>query len=397
MRISVVLVAALLVGASPAFGFIERLFSLREMLDASTNVLVGRIESVDAAKGTAVAVIDRALKGKKDFTRIRMNLGVAGAEHVRYLVPRLKTGRPFIIFYQQDGKNLASCCHAGDTWFQLFGTDEPANRDGVWWRMSHIEIHLGRTYNGNTPGLITLVDGVLAGRLESPKPDPTVPKLDLSGKRVVVERPTEPGTPRPAPTTPKPPTPAPPATPVDGFESLQGWVVDDAWSRSGTLTLRDDAARGKVLEIASEGDPARKLALFILQHLDVSTASRMTLDVAHSSTKPVRVSVAFGAAPDWQMHETPSVDVPPATAPQTVLFRLDRPHFKCETSGWQHTAGLPNAGRVDKVMILVDGLPAKGRVRFDRLRFGAGGFTRSTDYPHRGGEARGIAWADVNG
>ena len=155
--------------------------------------------------------------------------------------------------------------------------------------------------------------------------------------------------------------------------------------------------RGKVMEVACEGKAGRKLALAILHHMDVSKATRMEVSVANRSRAALKVSVAFGAAPDWQMHETRPVTVPPSSDPRVLSFRLNRAHFKSEASGWKHTLKLPNEGRFDKMMILVDGLPGKGKVAFDNLRFSHGGFRPAAAFAHGGGEVRGIAWTDVNG
>ena len=381
-------VPVLLVMCGAATGFIQRLFPLKEVLDQSTHVLVGRMETVDVGKRTAVAVFDRTLKGKREFQRIRMNLGVAPKAHFQYLLARLKPGSPCIIFYKREKQSLASCVHAGDTWFQLFATDE-GQGDKLWWRMSHLEIYLPRTYDGTTARLVKLVEDVLAGRVKPPPPNPKAPKLNPGGGRTP-ERTTPPDR-RPPAAVPKPPET------LDGLEALAGWTVDESWSRPGKLTVTSDGRRGKVIQVACDGAAGKKLALAVLHHMDVSTATRIDLRVGNASTVPVKVSVAFGAAPDWQMHETPSRVVPPSMESHPVTFRLDRSHFKSEGSAWKHTAALPNNGRFDKMMILVDGLPAKGTVTFDGLRFTRGGFGRTVSFAHRGGEVRGIAWADVNG
>ena len=396
MRLKWVAILLLMCGA--ASGFIARIFPLKEILDASTNVLVGRIETVDGGKKTAVALIDRAVKGKQEFKRVRMNLGVAPKAHVQYLLARLKPGGPCIVFYKREGKNLASCVHAGDTWFQLFATEE-GSRDRLWWRMSHLEVYLGRTYDGSTPNLVKLVDDVLAGRVKPPPPDPKVPKLDPEKALAAAAR-TRPSPRPPSPQSPKPqPKPAPPTprAPVDGLEALDGWTVDDSWSRPGKLTVRSAKGRGKVMEVACEGEAGRKLAVAILHHMDVSKATRMELHVANNSRAPLKVSVAFGAAPDWRMHEAPAATVSPSSDPRALSFRLDRAHFKSESSGWKHTQKFPNEGRFDKMMVIVDGLPGKGNVAFDSLRFSHGGFRPAGVFAHGGGEVRGIAWTDVNG
>lgn len=385
----------LLLMSGVALGFITRMFPLKEVFDTSTNVLVGRIESVDRRKRTAVAVIDRAVKGELEFKRVRMNLGLAPKTHVEYMLARLRPDQPCIIFYKREQKSLACCVHVADTWFQLFASDGP-NRDKVWWRMTHLEIYMGRTYNGSTAQLIRLIDGVLSGRVKLPKPNPGIPKLDPTTKTNLAKRP-KPTTKR-RPGVRSKPSPAKADKSTDGLEAVPGWVVDDSWCRPGRLTIRSVKGRGKVMEVVCQGKSSKKLSLSLSRHVDTSKLTRMTLQVSSDTQAPLKVSVAFGAAPDWHMYETPVLTLKPGKSQHTLTFRLDRPQFKSESSDWKHTCELPNDGRIGKMMILVEGIPAAGgEVHIDNVRFGHGGFHRTSTFTHKGGEVRGIAWTDVNG
>ncbi len=174
--IAALLVLALADGAG---GFIQRMYTLQEVLDESTHVLVGRLGKVDAKARTAVAVMDRALKGKLEYRRVLMNIALGPAHHGKYIIERLKPNAEVILFYKRAGGNIACLVHAGDIWFQLFATDNPKSRDKVWWRMSHVEIYMNRTFNGGTPELIKVIRDVLAKRAKPPKPNAAVPKLDL--------------------------------------------------------------------------------------------------------------------------------------------------------------------------------------------------------------------------
>ncbi len=172
------LAAAFLLAVIPGnvLGYIHRMYSLQEVLNESTNVLVGKVKSVDPQRKIAVAEIERALKGGLDFREIQMNIGLAAPDQANYLLSLLKPGDPYIIFYQHQGWRLASCAHSGDTWFQLYA-DGDWNR--IWWRMSHLEIYMNRTFNKSTEELIRVTEGVLAGKIRPPPPDPTVPRLDI--------------------------------------------------------------------------------------------------------------------------------------------------------------------------------------------------------------------------
>ena len=166
--------------ARPAPAMIQRMYSLDQVLKECTHVFVGRIEKVDGGARAAVASIGRALKGEVEYRRINMNLGLGPSHHAAYLLDRLKVGAPALVFYQRKGTGIACLVHAADTWYQLFATDDPKKRDKVWWRFTHIEAYMGRTFNGPTTRLIELTGNVLAGRVKPPRPDPKVPVLEIS-------------------------------------------------------------------------------------------------------------------------------------------------------------------------------------------------------------------------
>lgn len=170
--------ALLLTLGAAADAYIERLYSLQEFLDQSQTIVVGRIESVDARRRTAVAVLERALKGKPEFRRVEMSIGLSAPDHSAYVIGRLKAGGAVVGFYKRDGASIVSEWHAGDTWFQLYAEDEPGAGGGIAWRMSHIEIRLNRTYHGATADLVKLVEDVLAKRRPAPPPDPGQPPVD---------------------------------------------------------------------------------------------------------------------------------------------------------------------------------------------------------------------------
>jgi len=371
------LLAGLLAG--PAHAFIERLYSLKEVMDESNQIYVGRLTRVDATKRIAAAQIERALKGRKDFELVKMNLGIGPADHAAYLLGVLKEGDPVIIYAKRDGRDIASCVHAGDTWFQLFATAEP-KPDDTWWRMTHVEIAMGRTFNGTTPDLIQITSDAVAGRAAPPKPNPSIPRIDVRRAAKPVQAP-----------------PPPASEPLDGLEAVPGWACEQTWARPATLTVEETRDRGKVLRARSDGAADKKLAITLLHHLDVSAQPLFAALVDNDSDRPIAVAVAFGCAPEWTMFEAPPVSVPAKARAAPVRFSVASPHFKCEASQWQHNQPIPNNGRVDKIMLLVDGLPAKGSVAFDRILGARGGFRLAGEFPHGGGEVRGISWADADG
>jgi len=172
-------ILTLLLVPSAAAGYIERMYSLEEFLNEPTHIVAGRLTQVDRKAKTAVAVMDRALKGKLEFKKIRMNVALGPAHHGQYVIERLHPGGAVLLFYKRTGNSILAVCHAGDIYFQIGTNDNPKNRDKVWWRLAHMEIRLGRTFNGSTAEFIKLVDDVMAKRVDPPKPDPNVPPLNL--------------------------------------------------------------------------------------------------------------------------------------------------------------------------------------------------------------------------
>ena len=170
----------------PAGAFIEAMYPFKQVLEQSTHILVGRVEKVDPNGKRIVATIERAIKGQAEFKQVQMNVGTGIAGHPEYLISRAAVGGPVLIFYQRSGNSIACEVHHSDTWFQLYCQDNPADRANVWWTMSHIEIKLGRTFNGSTAELIKLTEDILSGKAQPPAPDDKVPPLDVTAPRVTL-------------------------------------------------------------------------------------------------------------------------------------------------------------------------------------------------------------------
>jgi hypothetical protein len=159
-----------------AFGYIEKVYPLEDVLKESDFILVGTVESVDVKARTAIAKMDRVLKGDKIvYPSLRMNLGAGPAHHAEFVIKQIKVGAPIILFYRKDPVGVAHC---GELYFQLYGPAPKAGPDG-WWRMSHVEVGMGRTFNGSTTDFIALVEQVLDKKVKAPTPDPNVPRLDI--------------------------------------------------------------------------------------------------------------------------------------------------------------------------------------------------------------------------
>ena len=132
--------------------FIDKKYTLQEVLDECTNILFGVVESVDKQRMRAVVTVLEDVKGKTEYSQIKINIAV-GQERQgstrQMLLDELDVSLPIIIFYQKQGASLAGLGHVSGTWFQIKGMDQP-QKDKVWWNYTHIEIHMHRTYDGST-------------------------------------------------------------------------------------------------------------------------------------------------------------------------------------------------------------------------------------------------------
>ena len=164
--------------------FIQREYTLQEVLDASTNIVSGRVTSVDKNRMRAVVEVQQNLKGKSDFKQIKMNIAVGKTQgkltSPRMMMEKLENGLPIIVFYQKQGRNIAALGYVSRTWFQLFATDQ-SNRDKVWWRHTHIEAYMHRTFNGTIEHLQKVVKDALAGKMWAGVAKDAVKVLVLTG------------------------------------------------------------------------------------------------------------------------------------------------------------------------------------------------------------------------
>ena len=166
MTVTMVCFVALSVCAvEKAHSFIAREYTLQEVLDACTNIAFGRMESVDKKRQRAIVRLEENIKGKSGFSQIKINAAVG--QRVKQSTPEMLmqkfgVGLPIIVFYQREGNSLNGLCYVSGTWFQIFGDNKP-DKSKVWWRFTHLEIHMHRTFSGSTEELQTVLRAALSG------------------------------------------------------------------------------------------------------------------------------------------------------------------------------------------------------------------------------------------
>lgn len=166
---------------SSSYSFIEREFTIREILDACTNIVFGEVKTVNTTRLQAIIKVNDDVKGKSHLKEIKMNF--ATGQYLRNSTPQkmvrlLKPGMPIIVFYRQQ-YGIDSMCFIDNTWFQMRGYK---GRSGSsWWSFTHIDPMMNRTYTGKTLAFQKVVRDMLDGKMWVAAPKNAVKMLVLTG------------------------------------------------------------------------------------------------------------------------------------------------------------------------------------------------------------------------
>ena len=169
-----------------AHAFITRDYTLQEVLDACSNVAFGTTESVDQKRQRVIVKLDENLKGKSEFSRIKINAAVGQRTRgtsPEMLMKKFKVGLPVIIFYQREGGRLNGLGYVSGTWFQIFGNNR-RDRSRLWWEFTHIEVHMHRTFTGTTEAFQEVIRATLSGEKWPTAREGDVKVLVLTGNSI---------------------------------------------------------------------------------------------------------------------------------------------------------------------------------------------------------------------
>lgn len=174
--------------SSPSHGFIEREFTIREVLDACTNIVYGEVQLVSVKRTQAIITVKEDVKGKSNLKEIKMNF--ATGQRKRNTSPEkmaglIKEGMSIIVFYREQ-YGIDSMCFIDNTWFQMRNYQGrrnrfDSNRASSWWSFTHIDPMMKRTYDGKTKDFQKVVRDMLAGKMWVTAQKDTVKILVLTG------------------------------------------------------------------------------------------------------------------------------------------------------------------------------------------------------------------------
>lgn len=173
--LSVVFIVLLL--SADAQGFIYREFTIQEIIDGSTNIVFGKIKTVDTKRMNAIIEVEEDLKGQK-LDQIKLN--IATGWYVRGSSPQkmirlLKVGMPLIVFYQQT-HTVEGLGYFDGTWYR----NRTGNPEG-WWIFTHLCPYMARTFDGSTMEFREVIRAILAGERWVGAPEDALKVLTLTG------------------------------------------------------------------------------------------------------------------------------------------------------------------------------------------------------------------------
>jgi hypothetical protein len=197
------LALGILLAAAPAH--IDSVYPLQRFIAESEVIAEAVVEKADAATRTATARLVRSLKGRSPVEVFRLNLSAGRDWHPEILLSHLVPGAPLVVFSSAERRGEF---YLNRYFLQCHG-DPSAPADKAWWTFSHIELRCNRTFSGTAGELLRVVEEVLAGRRQAPKPAATLPAITKEALRALPPwgREADPS----APLAPcfRPPAPAP--------------------------------------------------------------------------------------------------------------------------------------------------------------------------------------------
>ena len=137
-----------------AEAYVEAAYPLGKLIAESTNIVLMRVESAERPANNLVLRKVRDIKGTHKGETMKHNIGQNGFHPREWqtVMAWAKVGETALVFH--NGGAAEVCIH--NYWYQLYAGD--------WWRMSHGEPYLLRTFAGRPEKLATIVAAMLTGQ-----------------------------------------------------------------------------------------------------------------------------------------------------------------------------------------------------------------------------------------
>ena len=147
-------VALIVALARPAWAYVEAPYALGRLIQESRNILLVSVEKVDKEKNLIVYRKVRDIKGVHPGETIGHSIGRGGFHPREWqtIMAWAAPGRVALMFHNGGAGEMC----IDNYWYQVYA--------GQWWRMSHGEPYLLRTFAGKPQKLAAAVAAILAGR-----------------------------------------------------------------------------------------------------------------------------------------------------------------------------------------------------------------------------------------
>jgi hypothetical protein len=162
--------AALLALALPALAYIEALSSFKGVHKESDVIARGVIDAVSAEKKVIIIKIQKNIKGKCAYEKIKIDLNAGPEWHPDVVLRHATVGSAVSVFYQKakdSDKAALSLIYLN----RFFMTAQP---EDVMWRLGKIELAMSKVYCGTAEEMLDLASKVHLGKAKPPEPSPTL-------------------------------------------------------------------------------------------------------------------------------------------------------------------------------------------------------------------------------
>jgi hypothetical protein len=158
---------------SGALAYVEAPYSLGQVCQESTNIVLVEVVKVNKEKNLIIYKKLQDLKGKHPAEVIKHNIGQRGYHEREWknVMAWAEVGKKAVFFH--NGGASETCI--GTYWYQCYPS-------GEWWELSHAEPFLARTYFGDAERLADVVAKILQGQ------EVTVPCLADGNKEELHQR-----------------------------------------------------------------------------------------------------------------------------------------------------------------------------------------------------------------
>ena len=110
----------MLVVSTSVDAFIFREYELEEVVHACSNVIFGKIKSIDQERMRFIINDIKTVKGQVQFEQIKISLAIARKDFSKQFVEKLSNDVPIVIFYVPVGnERLEALGYVSNVWIRL--------------------------------------------------------------------------------------------------------------------------------------------------------------------------------------------------------------------------------------------------------------------------------------